>query len=90
MPVIKSWAVLESETGALDGWYSDYYDAVAARAHWDKERPKHEHKIIGSPPTQNWSIEGRWKFIADLWAQEKPDARQSRGKYMGQSGYIHP
>jgi hypothetical protein len=59
------YGVLESGTGAIDGWYAEIELAENSKKYWDEIRPNHQHKII-KPVGEVFSIREPWLFIADL------------------------
>ena len=61
----QMYGILESGTGAIDGWYTELERAENAKKYWDEVRPNHQHAII-TPVGDALPIREPWIFIADL------------------------
>jgi hypothetical protein len=67
------WAILEVETGYMDGWYHDAADAGMV-AHWDGVRPNFRHVVVRQGPEFHAIPDHMW--LADHWLSFRGGRRE--------------
>jgi len=60
----EAFAILEVDTGFLDGWYSGMYEPDEMLAYWREARPAHSHEVIWTPKGKGFPIPDA-RFLAN-------------------------
>lgn len=67
---VTRWAVIQRETGLVDGWYYRHDDAKEMVQFWRTEYPQHTHELIGQAGTE-WQIgSGLDKRLNEFWLMD--------------------